>query len=504
MSAPITASQIARLAGVSRSAVSNWRRRHADFPAPLGEGAGASPLFDRAAVERWLHERGLSTAPADTVDALRLAVSAGARRLPEDAALAVAICALAGERPDGPKEAEPAIVAAAQAVPHPLRAEVAEDLLRERRGGRRRAAEHESDGRLARFMVALAGRPRGRVVDPAAGFATLLLLAARAGEGGELNLHGREINPRAAAIARARLALHGIDAEITVADALAGPPPPPGLADLVLCEPPIGQCLAPDAVDESDPRWLSRPSLTGVDLLWVQHASWLARAAGGRAFVVSGRGAAFRRGTSARTRAALLERGLIEAVIGLPAGAGGRTTRVPLALWVLRGAGAAHEPRPVLLAESTDLADAERIRELLGRARTDARAIPAGRGARMVTIAELLTAEANLDPAHWLAPTPQERVAARKEARAALREADRRLRAASTRLLGDGHGSPPESDAAAAEALADYERELAGARRAAATLRRSLTGADARTDAGRRAAGATARRHTPPGAPPPP
>ncbi|HMM49345.1 MAG TPA: helix-turn-helix domain-containing protein, partial [Miltoncostaeaceae bacterium] len=112
MSAPITASQIARLAGVSRSAVSNWRRRHADFPAPLGEGAGASPLFDRAAVERWLHERGLSTAPADTVDALRLAVSAGARRLPEDAALAVAICALAGERPDGPKEAERAIVAA--------------------------------------------------------------------------------------------------------------------------------------------------------------------------------------------------------------------------------------------------------------------------------------------------------------------------------------------------------------------------------------------------------
>ena len=35
-STEITAVEIARLAGVGRAAVSNWRKRHADFPRPTG------------------------------------------------------------------------------------------------------------------------------------------------------------------------------------------------------------------------------------------------------------------------------------------------------------------------------------------------------------------------------------------------------------------------------------------------------------------------------------
>ena len=56
-SASLTAADIARLAGVTRATVSNWRRRHADFPAPTG-GTDASPAYDRAMVESWLAARG--------------------------------------------------------------------------------------------------------------------------------------------------------------------------------------------------------------------------------------------------------------------------------------------------------------------------------------------------------------------------------------------------------------------------------------------------------------
>ncbi|MGH9169722.1 MAG: N-6 DNA methylase [Acidimicrobiales bacterium] len=49
--------EIADIAGVGRSAVSNWRKRHADFPqARLQAASGA--LFDLEAVERWLIENG--------------------------------------------------------------------------------------------------------------------------------------------------------------------------------------------------------------------------------------------------------------------------------------------------------------------------------------------------------------------------------------------------------------------------------------------------------------
>ncbi|GLY21609.1 hypothetical protein [Micromonospora sp. NBRC 101691] len=52
--ATLTSSDIARLANVSRAAVSNWRRRYADFPASVG-GTPTSPAFDARDVDQWLH-----------------------------------------------------------------------------------------------------------------------------------------------------------------------------------------------------------------------------------------------------------------------------------------------------------------------------------------------------------------------------------------------------------------------------------------------------------------
>ena len=45
--------QIAEIAGVGRSAVGNWRKRHPDFPVPDSNGG-----FDLGEVERWLFEKG--------------------------------------------------------------------------------------------------------------------------------------------------------------------------------------------------------------------------------------------------------------------------------------------------------------------------------------------------------------------------------------------------------------------------------------------------------------
>ncbi|WP_037677272.1 N-6 DNA methylase [Streptomyces griseus] len=53
----VTAAEIARLAGVGRAAVSNWRRRHADFPKPVG-GTETSPSFALVEVESWLRHQG--------------------------------------------------------------------------------------------------------------------------------------------------------------------------------------------------------------------------------------------------------------------------------------------------------------------------------------------------------------------------------------------------------------------------------------------------------------
>lgn len=50
---PVTLAEIARIAGVGRAAVSNWRRRHDTFPERIG-GTDASPQFSLAEAEGWL------------------------------------------------------------------------------------------------------------------------------------------------------------------------------------------------------------------------------------------------------------------------------------------------------------------------------------------------------------------------------------------------------------------------------------------------------------------
>ena len=49
-------SEIAKIAGVSRQAVANWRKRSSDFPSPIAELA-SGPIFRRSHVRVWLRKR---------------------------------------------------------------------------------------------------------------------------------------------------------------------------------------------------------------------------------------------------------------------------------------------------------------------------------------------------------------------------------------------------------------------------------------------------------------
>jgi len=71
----VTAADIARIAGVGRAAVSNWRRRHPDFPAPIG-GPVTSPTFAWPEVKAWLKANGrLDPADPDPLPGPRASAS---------------------------------------------------------------------------------------------------------------------------------------------------------------------------------------------------------------------------------------------------------------------------------------------------------------------------------------------------------------------------------------------------------------------------------------------
>lgn len=387
--AEVTAAGIARLAGVGRAAVSNWRRRHADFPRPVG-GTETSPSFALADVERWLRAQGklaevplrervwqqIAGHPAGAVTALAQAGSV--LLLVRDRSTAwPTLAAVSDERlaetlPVALEEVLTERLGAERAVRTPTAAELvpavpllrgAADLAAEI--GARQAFEFLLGRHLdanprqytltppgpAALMAALAAPgagPRPTVLDPASGTGGLLRAVDHPGA-----LHGQDADPDLAALTALRLALAS-DADIRVrtGDSLRADAFPHLTADIVLCHPPFNERNWGHDELAYDPRWeYGFPARTESELAWVQHA--LARLRpGGTAVLLMPPAAASRR-SGRRIRADLLRRGALRAVVALPAGAA-PPYGIPLHLWVLRrpAPGAASSPE-LLVVDTT-------------------------------------------------------------------------------------------------------------------------------------------------------
>ncbi|MET9495038.1 N-6 DNA methylase [Streptomyces sp. NPDC006552] len=458
----VTAAGIARLAGVGRAAVSNWRRRHADFPKPVG-GTDTSPSFALTEVEEWLRAQGklaevplrervwqqLAGHPAGPVTALLHAGSALllvhdrptewlALAAADDDALAERLPA-ALESVLTPRFGHP--TERALPTPAPRRLQPSVPLIR---GAAELAAELGARATFAfllgrhldanprqytltppgpaELMAALAG-PAATALDPACGTGALLravrALAPRPGQ----RLYGQDATAELAALAALRLALDGRDDQAaapairtTAADTLRHDALGDVRADVVLAHPPFNERGWGHDELAYDPRWeYGFPARTESELAWVQHA--LARLKDGGTAVLLMPPAVASRRSGRRIRADLLRRGALRAVIALPAGAV-PPNNIPLHLWVLRRPAAAAPAAPeLLLVDTTSLSAAGDVREQRAWAAVRDAALDAWRTfdragtlterpglARSVPVIELLDDEVDLAPARRLPP----------------------------------------------------------------------------------------------------
>ncbi|MBT2505602.1 N-6 DNA methylase [Streptomyces sp. ISL-98] len=459
--AEVTAAGIARLAGVGRAAVSNWRRRHPDFPRPVG-GTETSPSFALSEVEQWLRDQGkiaevplrervwqqLAGHPAGAVPAL---IHTGCvLLLVRDRPTAwLQLAAVSDEKlahllPPALEEILTPRFGAHRAVPTPGTPELTPSVpllrataeLAAGMGGARQTYEFLLGRHLdanprqytltppgpAALMAALVGSPRS-VLDPACGTGTLLRAVASqppaAPEGPAATaLHGQEADPDLAALTALRLALHAENgaAEVRIAadDSLRADAFPHLAADAVLCHPPFNERNWGHDELAYDPRWeYGFPARTESELAWVQHA--LARLRDGGTAVLLMPPAAASRRSGRRIRADLLRRGALRAVVALPAGAA-PPYGIPLHLWVLRKPAADGRPaHELLLVDTADLSAAGRDKldwQALHTAVLDTWQVFDRRGtveerpgvSRAVSVIELLDDDVDLAPARHLPP----------------------------------------------------------------------------------------------------
>ena len=431
-SASLTAADIARLAGVTRATVSNWRRRHADFPAPTG-GTDASPAYDRAMVESWLAARGAlpELPPQERLWRTVAEVAVNGEDLPravQDVAASLTLLAATGSSgapaPDigdrGRTVAgadDPGIrlyTAAAEAVSE-LGAVAAVRALIDRYA--EASGISVTPTGVADLMNDLAGVSGGTVLDPACGTGELLVAAL---DHGASEVRGQELDkglcalasaftsvwlqprqtmeesddPGAEALPGGSLAATVLTGDSLLADGYAGVE-----ADAVVCHPPFGSRDWGQEQLASDPRWAyGIPPRAEPELAWVQHALAHLRP-GGRAVLLMPPAAASRP-SGRRIRAELLRRAALRAVVAMPPGAA-RPVHVPVHLWVLERpvSAALTDPRVLLV----DVSGRERVnRGSAGNAARTGEAdggFPASLAATVLNAWQVFTADAGRERA---------------------------------------------------------------------------------------------------------
>lgn len=344
----VTPVEIARIAGVGRAAVSNWRRRYDDFPQPV-DGTATNPRFALAEIEEWLRRQGrLAEPPAEELAWQHLR----GRSTGEDLAAAVQYAGelLASDGADQRADADDAEAALRHALSR-LAAERspagAFEVLLQRLHDSIRLPQ--TPAAVAALMATLIGLDPATIYVPASSTGALLRAAADRFPGA--HLCGEEIDPTLRELGRLRLDGHRTTRVELRSGGLRQPPVPALAADAVLCAPPpADRDWDPTADDLAyDPRWqYGIPPRAEPELAWVQHALANLRP-GGRAVLLLPPAVAARP-SGRRIRAELLRRGALRAVIGLPAGVA-PPHQLGLHLWLLR------RPAPADTADRLLVAD---------------------------------------------------------------------------------------------------------------------------------------------------
>ncbi|GAC84450.1 hypothetical protein GP2_022_00660 [Gordonia paraffinivorans NBRC 108238] len=444
----VSASDIAELAGVSRGAVSNWRRRHENFPQQVA-GTKTKPLYALPDVKTWLANQGYAVDQVPTEAKVWAALNTLRGRYTPEQTATIAI-ALVSERVMG-KHA-PAwlthqlsnLTSAPHADPNRIgqlrevvdsvdESELAlvVDFILERsaRESGRMAGEQGFIGsRTSNLLASVASNhPGGVAYDPACGIATALVELA---ETGAFDCYiGHDINMQALAIAEVRSTLHGVPLYLENCDVLRSDPDPDLRADVVVAEPPFGLSIDIDT-RLTDPRFVfGAPPKNSSETAWLQHA--IAHLTDtGRAFVITPHSPLFRGAAEERIRTELLRQGCIETVVGLPARMVPHTS-IPLALWVLRRPNGKHSD--VLLIDASDDDAPEKH---VARWLSDVSALESVPHVR-ISVDNLISDGASLLPQRWLATyerTPEDVRGDFANATRTMRKATESLDEASRRI----------------------------------------------------------------------
>lgn len=350
----IGTSDIARMAGVSRAVVGNWKRRHrGTFPQERGRSR-QGPLYDPVEVATWLANRGrageTSGAATEPTKVYWEAANHFRGEFTIHDIAAGLLYAVACQRADSVGRGEQfrsAVDALDDSVPaitarmREIAPTFLEDFLTRVSTDDASADmaitiattpiaryEHGTPRPVAELIAHLVAEPE-LVLDPSIGTGSLVATVARRA-GGAVRILGQDLHARSTAMAVCTTQACGFDADIRLGDSLVNDSFPDVLADTVVFAPPFGVRLS-EPLDPDDVRWqYGDPGRFG-DLAWVQ-TGLHHLAPGGTMVCLALPGLLFRSGRDRRMMQGLVRANRLRAVIALPSRVLESTTIAPVVL----------------------------------------------------------------------------------------------------------------------------------------------------------------------------
>ncbi len=369
----MTVSDIAKLAGVQKSTVSNWRKRHDDFPKPLGD-VGGRPQFDTEEVRAWLTSRnpgmGLGSGrAADIVRDWRFIVNHVEPDQPTDI-MSVFIAAVGGEKlsygesGDGrypvrissryPDASISATQSQADAISDFLatdiedvdKAELLEIAAQEFDDVSRWKRDNDSERNLHELLASLVHEDSENILDFACGTGALAAAVSRKHPMATvIAMEPDEVESFVAEARLSRCAFATVEpGDILERDVLSG-----RQFDAVVSIPPFGALV--DSASDRMRRMPFGPVRGTADAAWPQLAVQ-ALTPKGEAFLVLPHSLSFDQRSDSMRRE-LIRQGTLAAVVTLPANALS-STRTLTDLWVMR-----HKPKKPAGVLFVDFSDAE-------------------------------------------------------------------------------------------------------------------------------------------------
>lgn len=347
----VTLAEIARISGVGRAAVSNWRRRHNDFPSPVG-GSDTSPQFELARARDWLGANG-KLGRSTELDWLWPHFEAlGGMETIGTAIARFGRATLDYTSPDQFHDAHDLspVINEALRVAAGFGAQETFAFLHRRFLESHVRQITTTPGPLSALMADIAAVSRGgggtkTILDPACGTGELLITAAtrwadQHGSPVDFQILGQDSAVVLTELASTRILLSSYphsegtpSVRVKPGNSLLNDRQSGLEADVILCHPPSNEREWGHEKLSTDPRWIfGLPPRTEPELAWVQHCV-AHLAPGGTAVLLLPPLVASRR-AGRRIRSGLVRSGILRAIIALPPGCASPHS-LSLHLWVL-------------------------------------------------------------------------------------------------------------------------------------------------------------------------